>query len=93
MKRGYLPMSALGKRVTIRFEDHSIGEPSKTICEVSGLVDKIEDSNITLMWWTVFSPNTQIPELHEDNHEFCTIVQGTIRQWGLCEPIKWNKVG
>ena len=91
-RKGVLPLKTLGKRVVIRFMDHSIGEPSKTICEVAGVVEKINEVDVCVKWWTVFSPDSSVAELHDDNHEFCTIVQGTITQWAFCEPKFWREV-
>lgn len=90
-RKGVLPLKALGKRVVVRFKDHSIGTPSQTICEVAGIVEKINESEITIMWWRVFAEGTTVAELSDDNHEFCTIVQGTITQWALIEPKVWKE--
>ena len=91
--KGHLPLKALGKRVAIRFDDHSIGgDNSQTVCEVQGIVDKLNESEVLLRWWTVFSSGTTVAEIDDSNHEFCRIVQGTIIEWAVTEPKKWSKV-
>jgi hypothetical protein len=89
-RKGFLPLKALGKRVAIRFDDHSIGDSTRTVCEVQGIVDKLNESEILLRWWTVFSPDTTVAEISDDNHEICRIVQGTVIQWAITEPKKWK---
>lgn len=93
MKKGFLPKKTLGKRVIVRFDDHSIGDETKTICEVSGYVTKLNESEIILRWWVVFSPGTIEAEADGENHECCRILQGTFIEWAYDAPKKWNKVG
>jgi hypothetical protein len=91
-RKGFLPREAVGKRVAIRFDDHSLRETTETICELQGTVIRVTDSEVIVRYWTVFEPGTEIAELSEENHEFCRIVQGTFVQWAVAEPKRWRQL-
>jgi len=91
-RKGYLPASAIGKRITVRFADHSIYDTSPAECEIMGVVEKLNEKEIILRWWSTFDGDAKVPDISDSNNEVARIIQGTVIRWALCEPKKWNEV-
>jgi hypothetical protein len=91
-RKGFLPLKALGKRVVVRFEDHSIYDTSPTECEIMGVVEKLNEKEVILRWWSTFNGEEIIPDVGDNNNEVARIIQGTIVKWALVEPKKWELV-
>jgi hypothetical protein len=91
-KKGFLPLNALGKRVAIRFADHSIYSDDEVHCELMGVVEKINEKEVILRWWSTLEPGSEVPDIGDSNNEVARILQGTVIRWANCEPRKWNEV-
>lgn len=91
-KKGFLPLRALGKRVAIRFSDHSIYSHEPADCEILGFVEKINEKEVIIRWWSSFAEGQEVADTGDSNNEVARIVQGTIIKWALCEPRHWNEV-
>jgi hypothetical protein len=91
-KKGFLPLRALGKRVAVRFHDHSIYSTDQVQCEIMGLVEKLNEKEVIIRWWSTFDKDDAIPDTGDSNNEVARVLQGTIIKWALCEPRNWNEV-
>lgn len=91
-RKGVLPLKTLGKRVVVRFADHSIYDTSATECELMGVVEKINEKEIIIRWWSTFNGEGGVPDVGDHNNEVARVIQGTVVRWALCEPTKWNEV-
>lgn len=92
MKKGFLPPKTIGKRVVVRFADHSIYSDEEVHCEIMGVVEKLNEKEVILRWWSCFDKDSDVPDIGDSNNEVARIVQGTIIKWAFCEPKKWSVV-
>lgn len=92
MRKGFLPAKTIGKRVAIRFCDHSIYSSDEVQCEIMGTVEKLNEKEIILRWWATYDKESDVPDIGDSNNEVARVVQGTIIKWAFCEPKKWNEV-
>lgn len=91
-KKGCIPLRALGKRIIVRFHDHSIYDVTPIECEITGFVDKLDEREVIVRWWSTFDGDSEIANMDDNNNETARVIQGTVVKWALCEPRKWNEV-
>lgn len=94
MKRqtGSLPLKALGKFVIVRFADHSMYSTTPAECEVCGFVEKINEYEVIIRWWSSFDGDSIVPEYGDENNEVTRLIQGTFIRWAIIAPLKWEKL-
>jgi hypothetical protein len=92
-RKGFLPAKTIGKRVAVRFEDHSIYDSSRTTCEITGFVEKWSEKEFIIRWWSCYDGDAEVPVVEDSNNEVARVIQGTVVKWAFCETKKWNEVG
>lgn len=85
---GKLPKKTTGKWVIFVFLDHVINSSSPVPCMVSGLVDRWDDTSVTIRYWHIISDDK---EMQQNNKEVLEIVQGTFVKWDYVNP-SWKIV-
>lgn len=92
-RKGCLPLATQGKKVSLRFRDHAINDSDPVECEIDGFIEKVNDDEIIVRWWTCYTGKSLSVTEGDGNNEVARVLQGTLIWWQYYAPKKRHEVG